>query len=114
MLRARLLEHWLKLSTDSEKVKQTKKRGVRRKGKYAGKRSSGGGSQRAFFSRWLRGKRYRNLDEKKRVMTEGNRAYATHVAAGGVELQKTKELGQAMAVSHSVCGRSLPRKTQTC
>ena len=42
-------------------------------------------------------------------MTEGNRAYATHVAAGGVELQKTKELGQAMAVSHSWCGRLLPR-----
>ena len=49
MLRARLLEHWLKLSTDSEKVKQTKKRGVRRKGKYAAKRSSGGGSQTACF-----------------------------------------------------------------
>ena len=79
---------------------------VRRRGKFKGKRTGGGGVQRAFLSRWLKGKKMKG-GLRKQVFQEGSCAFKDFVERGGPELARQQNIGRGMSASHAAAGKSL-------
>lgn len=67
--------------------------GVRKPGKRAHK--GGGGAQRAFFSQWLRGKRFRTQQDRAATFAEGSRAFTRIATEGGAEAADLQRQGAA-------------------
>ena len=73
---------------------------VRKKGKFKGSQTGGGGPQRAFFSQRLKGVSTNSKDEKSATLVALHKEYRAIRAEGGARWKELVKLGQAGAVTH--------------
>ena len=86
---------------------------TRRTGRFKGRRTSGGGAARAFFSKHLKGRKFHSRNERKLIFKELSERYRSIKRQGGAAWAGHAEQGAAVVASHAQVGHSFqapPRK----
>ena len=81
-----------------------KKKKVRRTGKFKGTATGGGGAQRAFYSEYLRGKKYKTQDERRAVFTAAAEERKRVISGDAVRAASYLRIGKAGTASRRAGG----------
>jgi len=112
LLRQRLLERMLQPNSKTKKNlaadESAHPRRVRRRGKFKGQPTGGGGPQRFIVRRCLEGHRFPNKEARIQALSRANQEFHRVKRQGGPEWHQAYSAGAAGTYSHSHGGAAFP------